>query len=286
MDLVDRYWSDASYDGDVFSLCERSGIASDRAIAHVRKIFSRTALADWAISHYAKTLHENGNTCVALDLISFWAETQTGDRYNGIKVYGVEKIAAAAPLYCAERFLPWFVGMASREVGDGRPGHRYPQSISIPYDWKYDSGEGYLIKLLQSALEESAVSDPVGVRALLAAVAAVEIDEVQSLVADTLAANPALLNEYALAFLFADQRRLHLASDMFDDERGVGQMVCGWSSSNLIAQIIPHLSHCDVERIRDYIESWEPWKEELQEERDPAQRRNLLRWSDERRLRL
>lgn len=286
MDLVDRYWSDASNDGDVFSICERSGIASDRAIAHVRKIFSRTALADWAISHYAKTLHENGNTRVALDLISFWAETQTGDRYNGIKVYGVEKIAAAAPLYCAERLLPWFVGVASREVGDGRPGHRYPQSISIPYDWKYDSGEGHLMHLLQSVLEESVVSDPVGARTLLATVVAVEIDEVQSLVADTLAANPALFNEYALSFLFADQRRLHLGSDMFDDERGIGHMICGWSSSNLIAQVIPHLSHDDIERIRDYIESWEPWREELQEEQDPAQRLMLLRWSDERRLRL
>lgn len=286
MDLVDRYWSNASHDGDVFSICEHSGIASDRAMAHVRKIFSRTALADWAISHYAKTLHENGNSRVALDLILFWAETQTGDRYNGIKVYGVEKIAAAAPLYFAERFLPWFVRVASREVGDGRPGHRYPQSISIPYDWKYDSGESHLIPLLQSVLEESALSNPVGVRTLLASVAAVEIDEVQSLVAGTLAANPAFLSEHALAFLFADQRRLHLGSDTFDDERGVGQMISGWSSSNLIAQIIPYLSHDDIERIRGYIESWEPWKEELQEERDPAERRNLLRWSDERRLRL
>lgn len=286
MDLVDRYWSDSSHDGDVFSLCERSGNASDRAIAHVRKILSRTAMADWAISHYAKTLHERGNSRVALDLISFWAETQSGDRYNGIKVYGVEKIAAAAPLYCAERLLPWFVGVASREVGDGRPGHRYPQSISIPYDWKYDSGESHLMQLLQSVLEESAASDPVGVHALLATVVTVEIDEVQSLVAGTLAANPALLTEHALAFLFADQRRLHLGSDTFDDERGVGQMISGWSSSNLIAQIIPYLSHDDIDRIRDYIESWEPWKEELQEERDPAQRRNLHRWSDERRLRL
>lgn len=286
MNLVDRYWSDASHDGDVFSLCERSGIASDRAIDHVRKIFSRTPLADWAISHYVKTLHENGNTRVALDLISFWAETRTGDRHNGITVYGVEKIAAAAPLYCAERLLPWFVGVASREVGDGRPGHRYPQSISIPYDWKYDSGEGHLTQLLRNALEESAVSDPVGVRTLLATVVAIETDEVQSLVADTLAANPALLNVHALAFLFADPRRLHLGSDTFNDERGVGQMISGWSSSNLIAQIIPYLSHDDIERIRDYIESWEPWKEELKKEQDPTQRLKLLRWSDERRLRL
>lgn len=286
MDLVERYWSDVSHDRDVFSLCERSGIATDRAIAHVRKILSRTVLADWAISHYARTLYENGNTRVALDFISFWVELQTGDRHNGIKVYGVEKIAAAAPLYCAERLLPWFVGLASRDIDEGRPGHRYTQSRSMPYDWKDDSGEGHLTQLLRRALEESAASDPADVCALLATVSTVEIDEVQSLVADTLAANPTLLNEHALAFLFADQRRLHLGSDTFDDERGVGQMICGWSTSNLIAQIIPHLSQGDVERVRDYIESWEPWKEDLQEERDPAQRRQLLRWSDERRLRL
>lgn len=286
MDLVDRYWSDASHDGDVFSLFERSGIATDSAIAHVRTIFNRTALADWAISHYAKTLHENGHSRVALDLISFWAELQTGDRHNSIKVYGVEKIAAAAPLYCAERLLPWFVGVASREVGDGRLGQRYPQSISIPYDWHYDSGEGHLTQLLRSVLEEIVVSDPVGLRTLLDTVVALEIDEVQSLVADTLAVNSAVFAEYALAFLLADQRRLHLGSDTFDDERGVGHMISGWSSINLIAQIIPYLSIAGIERIRDYIESWEPWKEELQEEQEPAQRRELLRWSDERRLRL
>lgn len=286
MDLVERYWSDASHDSDVFSLCERSGIGTDRAVAHVRKLLSRTALADWAISHYARTLHENGNSRIALDFISFWAESQAGDRHNGIKVYGVEKIGAAAPLYCAERLLPWFVGVASREVGGGLPGHRYPQSISIPYDWKDGSGEGHLTQLLRSVLEESAVSDPVGTRTLLAIVVAVEVDEVQSLVADTLAANPVAFSEHALAFLLADQRHLHLGSDTFDDERGVSQMICGWSSSNLISGIIPYLSIADIERIRDYVESWEPWKEELQEEQEPAQRRELLRWSDERRLRL
>lgn len=286
MDLVDRYWSDASHDGDVFRLFELSGIANDRAIAHVRTIFNRTALEGWAISHYVKTLHENGNTQVALDLISLWAGLQSEDRYNGIKIYGVEKIAAAAPLYCAERLLPWFVGVVSRESGDGRPGYQYPQSISVPYDWKYGDGEGCLNRLLRSVLEESAVSNPLGVRALLATVAAVEIDEVQSLVADTLAANAAVLAGYAFEFLLTDQRRLHLGNDTFDDERGVIQMVYGWSSSNLIALIIPHLSLADIERMRDYIEAWEPWREELQEERDPAQRRQLLRWSDERRLRL
>jgi hypothetical protein len=286
MDLVDRYWSDASHDGDVFSLFERSGIATDRAIAHVRTIFNRTVLADWAVSHYASTLHENGNTRVALELISFWAELQPVDRHNGIRVYGVEKIAAVEPLYCAERLLPWFVGVVSRESGDGRSGHRYPQSISVPYDWKYDDEKGHLTRLLRSVLEELAVSNPLGVRALLATVVAVEIDEIQSLVADTLAANAAVFADDSLEFLLTDQRRLHLGSDTFDDERGVVQMICGWSSSNLIALIIPHLSLADIERMRDYIEAWEPWREEVQEERDPAQRRKLLRWSDERRLRL
>lgn len=285
MDLIDRYWSEASHDGDVFSLFERSGIATDRAIAHVRKIFNRTKLADWAISHYAQALHENGNTRVALDVISFWAELQPEDRYNGITVYGVEKIAAASPLYCAERLLPWFVGVASREVGDGRPGRRYPQSVSVPYGWQYDDSEGSLTQVLRSVLKDSAVSDPLGVRTLLATVV-VEIDEVQSLIADTLAANPPFFAEHALAFILEDQRRLHLGSDMFDDERGVSQMICGWSSSNLIAQVVPHLSLVDIERIRDHIESWEPWKGDIQEEPDPAMRREFLRWSEERRLRL
>lgn len=286
MDLVDRYWSDAQHDEDVFTLCERSGTATDRAINHVRKIFGRTVLADWAISHYAQTLHENGNTQVALNLISIWAETQVEERHNGIKVYNLEEIASAAPLYCAQRLLPWFVGVASRELGDGWSGRWYPQSTSLSYDWKYDSGQGHLAEVLRNMLGLSAVADPNGVRTLLATVSNVEIDEVQSLIADTLAANPAVFAADALAFLFVDQRNLHLGNDTFDDDRGVSQMVCGWSSSNLIAQVAPHLALNDIERVRDYIEAWEPWKEELQEERDPAQRRKLLRWSEERRLRL
>lgn len=286
MDLVDRYWSDATRDGDVFTIFDRSAIATDRAIVHVRKIFGRTSLADWAVSHYATILHDNGTTHVALDLISAWAETQTEERYNGIKVRNLEKIATAAPLYYAERFLPWFVSVASREIDDGRAGRRYPQSTSLSYDWKYDSGQGHLAEVLRNALELSAVADPDGTRSLLATVNAIEIDEVQSMVADTLAANPAAFAADALAFLLADQRRLHLGSDTFDDERGVSQMICGWSSSNLIALIVPHLTDDEVGGLRDYIEAWEPWKEEAREERDPAHRRELLRWSEDRRLRL
>lgn len=284
MDLVDRYWSDSSHDGDVFSLCERSGIASERAIAHVQKILSRTVRADWSISSYANILHENGNTCVALDLISFWAETQTVDHYNGIKVYGVEKIAAAAPLYCAERLLPWFVGVVSREVSEGITG--YPLSLSIPYDWRHESDEGNLMRLLGSALKLAVACDPAGVHSLLATVMMVEIDEVQSLVADTLAANPALLNQHALSFLFDDRRRLHLGSDIFDDERGVLQTIYGVSSRNLIAQIIPHLSYDDIERIRDYIESWRHWNDKDLTTQDPALKLRLLRWSEELKLSL
>ena len=286
MDLVDLYWSDASHDTDVFSFCERSGIATERAIMRIHKIFCRTSIAHWAISRYARTLHENDNACIALDIISFWAKTLSREHCDGIRVYGVETIGKAVPLYCAKILLPWFVGVASRDVGDGWPGDRYPKSGSIPYDWKYDAGEDHLMQLLRDMLEEAAISDPVGVSKLLDTVVTIEIDEVQSLIADTLAMNPALLKDYALIFLFADHRRLHLGNDMFDDESGIVHMISGWSSSHLIAQVIPHLSHDDIERIRDYIESWEPWKAELQEEQDVAQRRSVLRWSDERRLRL
>lgn len=286
MDLVDRYWAESSYDGDVFTLCERSGMATDRAIAHVRTIFGRTKLAHWAISHYAKTLHEGGNTHVALDLISMWAETQVEDRYNSIKVHGLEKIAAASPLYCAEKLFPWFIAVISGELGEGRAGHWYPKSASVSLDWKHEPGQGHLAQVLRSALELSAVSDSNGTLALLATVSTVEIDEVQSLIADTLATNPEVFAAAALTFLLVDPRRLYLGSETFDDERGVSHLICGWSSSNLLAQIATHLGSNDIDRIRDYIEAWEPWGEKQQEESDPALRKKFLRWSEGRRLRL
>jgi hypothetical protein len=286
MDLVDRYWPDADRDGDVFTILERSVIVTDRALARARTIFERTSLGDWAVSHYATALHADGKTDVAIDLVAVWAETQTEDRHKGIKVHDLEKISEASPLHYAQRFLPWFVGVAARATDEGRAGRRFPQSVSLSFNWKRDSGQGYLTEVLRGALARCAVTEPEQTRALLSSINATQIDQVQSTIADTLAANPQAFAADALVFLLADQRRLHLGTDTFGDERGVNHMISGWSSSNLIAQTAHYLSKADLDRLRDYIEAWEAWSEELKQEGVGVDSRKYLRWSEEQRFRL
>jgi hypothetical protein len=286
MDLVDRYWPDADHDGNVFTIFDRSAIATGRALARARTIFGRTSLADWPVSHYATALHANGKTDIAIDLVAAWADTQTEDRHKGIRVDNLEKISEASPLHYAQRFLPWFVGVAARATDEGRAGRRFPQSASLAFDWKYDRGQGYLTEVLRAALARCAVTEPEQTRTLLASIDAAEIDEVQSTIADTLAANPQAFAANALAFLLADQRRLHLGTDTFNDDDGVSHMTSGWSSNNLIAQIAPHLSKADIDRLRDYIEAWEAWAVELKQEGVGADSREYLRWSKEERFRL
>jgi GTPase SAR1 family protein len=286
MDLIERYWSSASHDGDVFTVFDRSTISTDRAVAHTRQIIGRTAIADWGVSHYARALHAAGKTEIAIDLVADWAGTQDEGRSERVKVYDLGKIAAAAPLYFSRRFLPWFVGVAGGETSRGRAGRGYPNSSSLPYDWKYHVGQGHLAESLRDALSLSAVADIAGTRTLLDTFKSVELDEVQSTIADTMSANPEAFAGDALMFLLEDQRRLHLGRDTFDDESGMNHVISGWSSSNLVAQIAPYLDNGDVGRLRDYIEAWDAWGEEFRESDEPTDRRRFLRWSEERRLRL
>jgi hypothetical protein len=286
MDFVDRYWPDADHDGDVFTIFDRSAIANDRALARARTIFGRTSLSDWAVSHYATALHAAGKTDIAIDLVGAWADTQTEDRHKDIKVHDLEKISEASPLHFARRFLPWFAGVAARVTYEGRAGRRFPQSASLSFDWKHDRGQGHLPQVLRAALARCAVTEPEQTRTLLASINAAEIDEVQSMIADTLATNPQALAADALAFLLDDQRRLQLGTDTFDDEHGVSHMTSGWSSNNLIAQIAPYLSNADIDRLRHYTEAWDAWAEELKQEGVGARSREYLRWSEEERFRL
>lgn len=115
---------------------------------------------------------------------------------------------------------------------------------------------------------------------------AVEIDEVQSIIADTFAANPQAFAIDALEFLLADDRRFNLSLDTFDDDHGVGRMIDGWSSNNLITQIVTFLDGASIVRLRDHIEAWQPWREELKAEKPSRDHRLFWRWSEEERFRL
>lgn len=140
MELIERYWSESHYDEAVFKVCSDAALATDRVLKHVQIIFGRASFAEWAVGRYATNLSANGKVDKAIDVVALWVATQTEDRYQGVKIYDLEEVAAASPLYFAQRLLPWFVKTAGTETDRGRVGRWFPRSVSLSYEWK--DGEG------------------------------------------------------------------------------------------------------------------------------------------------
>lgn len=287
MDLIECYWAEGHYDEFVFRVFSGAVMASDRAIRYLHTIFNRTLFAESVVGHYAKNLSANGKANKAIDVIAFWVATQTEERYQGIKMYELEEVAAASPLYFVQRFLPWFVQTAGKETDRGRLGHWFPRSASLSYDWKSGYEQGYVGEVLRKMLATSASHHPNEIRVLLSAIMEVEIDEVQSIIADTFAANPQVFAVDALEFLLADNRRFNLSLDTFNDDHGVSHIKSGWSSNNLIAQIVAFLDKSSIARLRDQIEAWWPWQEKLKKEKPSLNtRRQYWCWTEEQRFHL
>lgn len=280
MDLIDRYWPEEDRDADVFTVFDRSAIVTPRIIDRARTIFIRTRIDEFYVSHYATVLLMTQHVETAIKLVATWAETQTEDRYNSVKLHDLEKLSSASPLLFAQTFLPWFVSTASRELSDGLLDRRYPHSRSLSYDWDDEHEQGRIVDVLRSALADIARTHPQETRSLLKTVFSIEIDEVQSLIADTFAENPHAFQADALTFLLGDNRRLDLGRE------GSAPTLYGWSSKNLIEKIAPVLSSDEIATLRDYLETWMAWDKSLAGEMSPSQRLRVKRWSEDSRLRL
>lgn len=273
MDLIDRYWSTPEKDEAVYRVIDRAPLISERAVKRLKLIFGRLPLADWAISHVVMTIAEAGAVEQAIDVAVGWAALQQNERHHSLRLHDLEKVAAQAPLLFAKAFLPWFIALVSEETWADRD-HEYLRSRSIPYDWRFETGQGVLTEVLRSSLAEVARADPAGADSLLDEYVAVEIDEAQSLIADSYAANPEAFRDKAYSFLLADPRRLKLGEEMLEGDDGITHHVRGWSTANLIEAIAPFLDAEETGSLQQAIADWQPF--------DPAflagLGRDRLRW--------
>lgn len=285
--LINAYWSDPSKDHLVFDIAEQSGVVTDAVEALLRKILERTKIDQHSVSHFVTTLRTEERFREAARLVAVWLSTVEPDKYRGPELYNVEKLVEAAPEEFAEEILPWFVRFASLQVEPYREGvKRYPQSRSLPWDWDSERERGRIIEAVRDAMRGMAKSNPAAAMRLLKPLLAVEVEQIQELIAQTITSGAEALAEEGFNFLLSDERRLQLGTGSVEIEPGCSSIESGLTSQELIEAICPYLSSEQLALLRNRIEAWSLYAPSASEGDDARLKRDRLRWIEDNRLEL
>ncbi|CAN5361008.1 ATP-binding protein [soil metagenome] len=285
MDLLDRVWSAVGCDDNVLRVIDQSGLWTARMRVRVLEIMSRVTVSEHYVAHWIQERTKAGRVDDALDLAAMFFETGDLRERCAVRLYELEKLAAAVPGPFAARLLPRFVELAMSELkGYRRVGITYEGSAALGWDWQYDSHEGGFFEALRVALRATAAADPDGLAALLRPFYDVEIEEIQQVIADSLAAGGVALAAKGLEFLLADARRLDVGDAHGNDQYNVGRTVHGWSGQQLVRAIVPGLDRSQLEALRDHIERWARYPAAALVGIAAADRRRFHRWAEEARF--
>lgn len=280
-ELIRNCWGTEDRDIDAFEVLSRSAQWSADSIARVQTVFERQKLNNFAVVDYAKHLGDHR----AAELFEIYLNKLDYKNEDQLQFHGLSELVEKNSSAFANVLLVWFVQLASREH-DGAIGMRnnYPKSRSLPYFWNEERfGEG-IFSTVAMSLARYAQSSPHELLQVVSAFFSVDIDEVQSVIADALGANGATLAGPAADFLLADDRRLNLGMVYANDTDNVGHLVQGWSSQQLLSAIVPHLDTKRLEQIRDRIEAWDPYKDEASVDDDARTKFLRLAWAESNRL--
>lgn len=282
--LIDRYWDDPARDRLVFEILELGDFVGLEVKGRLQTIFGRTRIEDHAISHMVRTLCAEQRFEDAAAVTVIWLEAQNVGRSDHPSIYEIERLAEAAPLTLARQLLPWFISIATRDVG---PEHttlaQYPRSNSLPHSWHQRREQGSPYGALHRSLALLGEQDPSALWDLLAPYALIEIDEVQELIAVGLAAAGPALAQEALDYLLADTRRLQI-SHIIASRDGMITSVDGWHSHELVRAIVPGLDDTQLATLRDRIEEWSCYTEEAVSIEDTDLVARRLLWCDQARF--
>ncbi|QMW24328.1 AAA family ATPase [Sandaracinobacteroides saxicola] len=285
--LIGQHWDQPEKDGLVFRVVEQSGIISDAVENLVKTILGRTKIEEYAISHFVSALRGDGRFREAARIVSLWFSALETDRRQNPSLHNVQKLADAAPREFAEELLDAFIVYAAKDVGAFNEGYkRYPKSQSLSWDWDFDRERDNVLEAFRDAVNGFAQIQPDVARPYLSALAKIEIEQAQEIVAHAYIASAEALAADAAKFLLADERRLCLGDAHVQLEPGMSSIESGLTSQELIEVIAPHLPDRDVEKIRDRIEQWSLYGPEFNEGDEPSLRLKRLKWADENRIEL
>jgi hypothetical protein len=286
-DLIGQHWNSVEHDGFAFRVVELAGAFTPKVEAIFRTILTRSPVDQYSVSHFVSTLRAEGRVAEASRVAAIWVSTLEITRHSSLQLHDVGKLAEAAPKDFSAALLPWFVSLAGREVEPYLDGvRRFPKSTSLPWDWDFDRGEDSPIDALRTALKRVAAQDPDEARALIAPLLNIEIEEVQELIADTLAAGGKALANDGFAFLMDDIRRFQIGDAHVTIEPGVSGSEAGLCTQELIGAIAPHLQRKQQDMLVDAIERWRLYGPEYRSNGNPQLKRHLLQTMDQERLEL
>lgn len=285
--LLTQLWGAADQDVYAFEVCWRGGLWSPGVKARLEAFFARQPIDGYAIANYLTDLAEHGRADAAVELLGAYLSGRSVAERVKAKFYEIEKIVDAAPLAFTRLVLPWFI----EAVTPPKPpasGARdsYSRARNLEFDWLEDHEEGGLFAALHRALALTAQADPEAFLAMIAPLDEVDVDEVQAMVAEAFAAGGAPLVDAAVAWLLADKRRLQAGVVHLEDENNVGQMSYDYSTRKLLTALAGHLDAAAAGRLRDYIEAWDPYRENVRTGLTAKDRRQWREWSEEARVAL
>lgn len=285
--LVQAHWSDPSKDHLVFRIAEQSGVITEEVQKLIRIILDRTPIDPYSVSHLVSTLRAEERFKEACSVVAIWVTTAEIGRTKNPKLHDVDKLAEAAPEEFCRSLVPWLMAQAANEIEEYRDiVKRYPKSKSLPWDWQIERERDSVIGAIQSAMTALAKSQPETAMALIEQLAEAEIDQVQDIVAQSLAAAGSAAAKQALDYILSDERRFYIGDAHVTLEPGLSSIEAGLTSQELVEAIGKHLPDEELITLRDAIEAWSLYKNGHAKD-DPADlRRMRLRWSEEHRMEL
>lgn len=281
--LLLRYWDGAEHDFAAFEIVSRAKLWSAPIEARLRRVFARGELETWAVSAFLTDLLKAGRAQTAVDLFGAFIEAVPYSKEHALSIYELEKVVEAAPRPFLTVAFAWFLKVV------GAPGRLetvregYPHSENLPFSWEDPYEDGTVFACLRSAMELTAQAEPTAFLDLAAEVDAIEVEEVQALVADGFAAAGATLADQALAWLLGDTRRFQLGQAHVDDDQNVGHMVSDWSTRALLSAAAPHATPALVQRVRAALEAWDGYQDWVWDQDDVETRRQRRQWAEARR---
>ncbi|HEX8222765.1 MAG TPA: ATP-binding protein [Allosphingosinicella sp.] len=284
--FLSEEWAEARYDGWAAFVAEKSGEWTPSLAARLDLAVSRQTFDPHRIAHLIEVLREAGRVPEALALLETYIRTVEATPTR-LDIYGLEKLAEADPLRFAERLFPWFVEIATSDVKpvaslkDG-----FPTSNSLEWDWKYEDGSGRVIKVLRAALRTTGERDPEALFELLSPHVGVQLEEVQAVIADALAAAGPALADRSLAFLLEDTRRLYVGDAHGTATDGIGRTIGGWTAQQLVRSIVPGLDFAQMETLKETILRWKPYSDETWNSFSAGEKKIRLPWNEEHRFAL
>ncbi|EPD35584.1 hypothetical protein HMPREF9701_05160 [Delftia acidovorans CCUG 274B] len=280
---IATHWSTPERDLEAFEVFSKAGQWSPAIFERLRLIFDRQQLDGYAIVSYAETLGDDH----AADLFKIYLKHVDFSNEDRLLFHGLDKLTQRSSLAFANVLLPWFVHVASRDAPRVRGlQDAYPTSSSLPHWLEYEHTEDGIFGITKTTILTCAKEHPHDFLRLIKEFYDIEVAEVQALIAEGLAAASMILANEGVDYLLSDTRRLQVGMALISATDGVSHLVYGWSTQVLLRAIITQLGAEQLERIRESIESWNPYLYEAQEQSDVSMRRNLRIWAEERRLSL